>query len=124
MTDYDDEFAETTVDVVLLRVAAGGGRSTSVRPVRGGPLTDLTSTINDLMMLDALVESSTVLSAPDGVPPEVVCELLAIPVPDLFASNPWLRQHRALVFHDGQCLVAGHLIRYRPEYGVYVDGYQ
>jgi hypothetical protein len=124
VTDYDDEFTETTVDVVLLRVVAGGGSSASVRPVRGGPVTDLSSTINDLVVLDALVESSTVLSAPDGVPREVVCELLAVPVPNLFASNPWLRQHRALVFHGGQCLVAGHLIRYRPEYGVYVDGYQ
>ncbi|MFD1146009.1 hypothetical protein [Saccharothrix hoggarensis] len=124
MTDYDDEFPDTTVDVVLLHAGVDDDGSDSVRPVRGGAVTNLTSTTSDLTVLDALLESSTVLSAPDGVPPEVVSDLLAAPVPHLFASNPWLRQHRALVFHDGQCLVAGHLIRYRPEYGVYVDGYQ
>lgn len=119
----DDEYGDhdAAVEVVLLR-ADPDRHAGAVTPVRGTTSLDLAGTEVTASTLQELVESSSVLTAPDGVPPEVVAALRATPVPPVFAESPWLRQHRALVLRNGQCAVAGHVLNYEPELGVYVDG--
>ncbi|WP_409185995.1 hypothetical protein F9C11_17815 [Amycolatopsis sp. VS8301801F10] len=67
------------------------------------------------------LDSSTVLTAPAGVPAAVVRALLATDVPGEFAQDPWLNRHRALVFVDGRCRVGGHELRYHDKFGVYAS---
>ncbi|GAA3868738.1 hypothetical protein GCM10022243_37950 [Saccharothrix violaceirubra] len=89
-------------------------------PVRGTIPVDLNGEIDVDSVLE-LEDSVTMLSAPDGVPDEVVEFLGTAPVPPAFARSPWLRRHRPLVFVDGRCTVAGHTLRYERDYGVYVE---
>ncbi|MDQ2588366.1 hypothetical protein [Saccharothrix yanglingensis] len=116
--EYDD--LDTAVEVVLLR--ADDDRAVRATPVRGMTSIDLTATELTASTVQELTDSATVLSAPDGVPSDVVRALRAAPVPPLFASSPWLCHHRALILRDGRCPVAGHVLNYGPEFGVYVDG--
>ncbi|MBB5801236.1 hypothetical protein F4560_001004 [Saccharothrix ecbatanensis] len=117
--EYDD--LDTVVEVVLLR-ADENGSAGRIIPVRGLTSIDLTATGLTATAVRELTDSSTVLSAPDGVPSEVVHVLRAAPVPPLFAGSSWLRHHRPLVLRNGRCPVAGHILNYEPESGVYVDG--
>jgi hypothetical protein len=98
----EDDTGEISVRVVLLRRDPSG----AVLPMCGG-------------MSDDLLESSAVLVAPVNVPGEVVRALLRTAVPVAFAGNPWLNQHRELVFTDGRCQLGGHELRYHEKFGVY-----
>jgi hypothetical protein len=70
---------------------------------------------------DDLLDSAVVMVAPVDVPAEVVRALLETPVPVAFSGNPWLNEHRELVFTDNQCVVGGHVLRYHDKFGVYTS---
>jgi len=103
LTGGDDELAELSVRVVLYRRDQDG----ELKPVYPDS--------------DGLMESATVLAAPINVPAAVVRALLDSEVPADFAADPWLNRHRALVFTDGQCRVAGYELRYHDKFGVYAS---
>lgn len=119
----DDELSEDAVHVVVLELLTEDKVQKQVRPACGKTPIDLAAGAPSPPMVDELISSAVVLSAPDGVPAEVVAALLSNEIPAMFAADPWLREHRALVFHDGWCDVAGHRLRYDQEDGVYVDGH-
>ncbi|MET9002050.1 hypothetical protein [Amycolatopsis sp. NPDC004169] len=103
MTGSDDELAELSVRVVLYHRD------------QNSELSPLYPDSNDLL------ESATVLAAPINMPAAVVRALLDSEVPADFAANPWLNRHRALVFTDGRCRVAGYELRYHDKFGVYAS---
>lgn len=65
------------------------------------------------------LDSAAVLVAPENVPRQVVHALLECEVPSEFAADPWLNQHRALVFDDNRCEVGGYMLAYHDQFGVY-----
>lgn len=117
MTEHPEPLT-STVAVALL---AGHPSSGEVTTVSGhGPLDPAGDRLPSRVAAMVL-EDSTVLSAPDGVPEAVVRALRATAVPRAFATRPWLRQHRALVFDDGRCRVGDQVLRYDEEFGVHTD---
>ncbi|KAA2246404.1 hypothetical protein F0L68_40660 [Solihabitans fulvus] len=117
MIDDDYDLTESGVDVVVLHAIP---ETDLVMPTQGTASVDLSSDTVDAVTLDELVASSTVLSAPDGVPHDVVSTLHGTPAPAAFISSPWLREHRALVFLDGQCRIGDHVLVHDRKSGVHV----
>ncbi|MDI5982160.1 hypothetical protein [Amycolatopsis magusensis] len=103
MTTTDD-LPEASVRVVLLR---GDTPTAEPTPMCAGSAD--------------LLDSSTVLVAPVNVPHAVVYALLRTPVCPEFAKDPWLNQHRKLVFTDGRADIDGHQLLHHPLFGVYYD---
>jgi hypothetical protein len=116
--DLDDAPEEQSIDVVLLRRDATG----QVIPVHGTTPVDLTATTAPPPAVEQeLLESSTVLVAPTGVPVDLVRALLATTAPAAFIGRSWLHEHRALIFVDGRCQVGLHILRHHDEFGVYAE---
>ncbi|WP_410655239.1 hypothetical protein [Amycolatopsis sp. lyj-112] len=101
MTD-DELHVERSVRVVLYRRDSVG----TIRPMWSDGS-------------DELLDSATVLVAPENVPRQVVHAVLECEVPSEFAADPWLNEHRALVFDDNRCEVGGYTLAYHDQFGVY-----
>ncbi|MEU5693587.1 hypothetical protein [Actinosynnema sp. NPDC020468] len=118
MTEPPQPPRRTVRVVILNRVASGG-----LTAVSGSLPVDLCADRLSNVALEELLDSSAELSAPDGVPDEVVRDVCAMAAPPLLSGASWLRHHRALVFQDGVCRVGAWVLRYSEERGVRVDGY-
>lgn len=122
MTEPDETFAQSSIEVVLLtrdpdgRVFTLIGRHPvllSTPPEPDNPDTDA--------LIDALYISSATLTAPSEVPTAVVQQIENAQPPALFLSSPQLARCRALVFEANRCVVGTHVLRYAPGLGVYAS---
>lgn len=105
------------VDAVLFR-ADRDGRAV---PVGGDDPIDLTAPDPpEQDVLRALREAAVRLEAPSDLPSEVVRAVAATSVPRLFRRSPWLREHRALLFADGECVVAEHTLLHHDRIGLHL----
>ena len=116
MNSRHEDPESPVVEVVLLRTE--DGVTTTVHGGDAVPLADLTLPEN---LLGPLRDAAMTLTASEDMPSEVVEHLLGQQVPPLFQTSPWLHDHRALVFENNRCVVAGHILTYRPRIGVLLE---
>ncbi|MFG1879406.1 type I-E CRISPR-associated protein Cse1/CasA [Sphaerisporangium sp. NPDC049003] len=106
------------VDVVLFR-AAQDGRAI---PIGGAEPVDLTAPDPpDHEMLTVLLDASVRLVASADLPADVVRAVASVSVPPRFQHSPWLYEHRALLFAEGECTLGGHVLRYHDQLGIHVE---
>ncbi|GAA2998564.1 hypothetical protein [Actinokineospora diospyrosa] len=69
---------------------------------------------------EALRGSSLVLTTGDDLPHAALAQLRDSAIPVLFASSPWLREHRTVVLLDGVATLGSHTLRYDDVLGVVI----
>lgn len=124
MISEDDEASisvadEESVEVVIMHRDTDRGQA---KPLVGDSLIDLDSTVAPTSdLLADLLDSAVRLVAPTDVPLDVVEHIQQTPVPKAFQASGWLREHRALVFHEGCCRLGSLAVRYDPQLGLSID---